>query len=72
MMRISFMPGLYVRRELMHDTALKLLQVQGRSVYRVIGMAWRKSTARHATFEKIARLCRDVVQAEFSDLSHAA
>ncbi len=69
---ITFMPGLYVRRELMSDSALKLLQVQGRSVYRVIGMAWRKSTARHATFEKIARLCRDVVQAEFSELSHAA
>ncbi len=69
---ISFMPGLYVRRELMHDSALKLLPVQGRAVYRIIGMVWRKSTARHATFEKIARLCREVVQAEFSDLSHAA
>ena len=69
---VSFMPGLYVRRELLNDSALKLFQVQGRSIYRVVGMAWRKSTARHAMFEKIAMLCRDVVHAEFADLSHAA
>jgi LysR family hydrogen peroxide-inducible transcriptional activator len=69
---ITFMPGLYARRELVNDTNLKLLQLHGRFIYRTIGMAWRKSTARHLTFEKLAGLCRDLIQAQFGDLSKAA
>ena len=66
---ITFMPGLYVRRELTSDGALKVLQLHGRSVYRMIGMAWRKSTARQDGFERISELFRKVIQVEFADLS---
>ena len=65
---ISFMPGLYVRRELMRDESLKVLQIHGRSLYRVIGMAWRKSAAHIESFGQIADLFKTVVRTEFSDL----
>lgn len=66
---ISFMPGLYVRRELMADKSLKVLQLNGRAVYRSIGMAWRKSSARQASYEGIADLVKQIVRTEFEDLS---
>lgn len=69
---VTFMPGLYARRELVNDTNLKLLQLHGRFIYRTIGMAWRKSTARHPTLEKLASFCRDLIHAQFGDLSKAA
>ena len=66
---ITFMPGVYVRRELIRDTGLKVIELQGRSIHRSIGMAWRKTSARHKNFEELAALCRSVIQTEFGDLS---
>ncbi len=66
---ITFMPGLYVRRELTTDTALKVLQLHGRSVHRTIGMAWRKTSARQQSFATIADLIRAIIQRQFGDLS---
>lgn len=66
---ITFMPGLYVRRELTRDPNLKVLRIQGRSFYRVIGLAWRKSSARHELFAGLADLIRDTVDREYGDLS---
>jgi LysR family hydrogen peroxide-inducible transcriptional activator len=65
---ITFMPGLYVRRELRSDTSLKILQLHGRSVYRTIGMVWRKTSTRGPMFEAITNIVRDTVQKEFGDL----
>lgn len=61
---ITFMPGLYVRRELLQDPDLKVMQIHGRSIYRVIGLAWRKSSARGASFEAIAGHFRDIARME--------
>jgi LysR family transcriptional regulator, hydrogen peroxide-inducible genes activator len=66
---ISFMPGLYVRHELLSDPRLKVLTLHGRSVHRTIGFAWRKSSARHRSYEAVAALFQAKIQAEFSDLS---
>lgn len=66
---ITFMPGLYVRRELARDHSLKVLELRGRSVYRTIGMAWRKTSARNKSFETVSKLFRDIVETEFKDLS---
>jgi LysR family hydrogen peroxide-inducible transcriptional activator len=66
---IAFMPGLYVRRELARDHSLKVLELRGRSVYRTIGMAWRKTSARNKSFETVSKLFRDIVETEFKDLS---
>lgn len=66
---ITFMPGLYVRRELMQDANLKIMQIHGRSIYRVIGLAWRKSSARQESFEAIANLFRESIRSELDALS---
>ncbi|MFM9850346.1 MAG: LysR substrate-binding domain-containing protein [Hyphomicrobiaceae bacterium] len=64
---ITFLPGLYVRSVLTRDRSIKTLELRGRSVYRTIGMLWRKSTARHKSYERLARLFRDIIQSEYDD-----
>jgi LysR family transcriptional regulator, hydrogen peroxide-inducible genes activator len=63
---ITFFPGLYVRRELTTDRRLKLLELEGRSLYRTIGMVWRKSTARHDHYQSLAERMRAAIAAEFA------
>jgi LysR family hydrogen peroxide-inducible transcriptional activator len=64
---ITFLPGLYVRSVLTRDKSIKTMELHGRSVHRTIGMLWRKSTARHESYERLARLFRDIIQSEHSD-----
>ena len=66
---ITFMPGLYVRRELKQDPNLKLHEIHGRSIYRMVGMAWRKSSARRENYEAIADLFRETVRAVLPDIN---
>lgn len=51
---ITFLPGLYVRREIESDPNLKILPVVGRAFYRSIGMVWRKSSAKQDDYTKLA------------------
>jgi LysR family transcriptional regulator, hydrogen peroxide-inducible genes activator len=55
---ITFMPGLYVSSELLRDPNVKTFELKDRSVYRTIGMVWRKSSARHDMFSKLAGFFR--------------
>lgn len=57
-MGITFMPGLYVRSELLRDPNVKTFELKDRSVYRTIGMVWRKSSSRHGVFSKLAEFFR--------------
>jgi LysR family transcriptional regulator, hydrogen peroxide-inducible genes activator len=66
---ITFMPGLYVRRELTTDTSLKVMPIHGRAIHRTIGMAWRKSSARYRSFEALAEMFRTTIQSELGDMS---
>jgi LysR family transcriptional regulator, hydrogen peroxide-inducible genes activator len=65
---VTFMPALYVRRELKRDVSLKLYQIHGRSIYRIVGMAWRKSSTRHGHFNATATLIKEIVARELTDL----
>ncbi len=69
---ITFMPGLYVRRELMQDANLKIMPIQGRAIYRVIGIAWRKTSARKDSFAAIANIFRDSIKSELEAVSRIA
>lgn len=69
---ITFMPALYVRRELTTDADLRVVQLHGRALHRTIGMVWRKSSARHGSFEVVSELFRKVIQAEIAELSSLA
>lgn len=65
-MGITFLPGLYVRREIINDPSLKVVELQGRAIYRTVGMAWRKSSARRESFERLARFFREAMEKSFS------
>jgi LysR family hydrogen peroxide-inducible transcriptional activator len=58
---ITFMPGLYVKSELMQDPGVKVLALKDRRLYRSIGMAWRRTSARRTTFLKLADLMKRTV-----------
>lgn len=64
---ITFLPGLYVRSVLTRDKSIKTLELHGRSVYRTIGMLWRKSSARHDSYQHLARLFQELIQNEYAD-----
>lgn len=61
---ITFLPGLYVHSVVSRDPTLKAMELQGRALYREIGMLWRKSSARQERFEALAALTRRVIEAE--------
>lgn len=61
---ITFMPGLYVKSELMHDKGVRIIDIRDRKLYRTIGMAWRKSSARRESFERLAGIFKGMVEAK--------
>lgn len=50
----SFMPGLYVRRELQEDASVACFEIKDRNVFCTVGMAWRATSARRPTYLKLA------------------
>ena len=61
---ITFLPALYVKSVVDRDPSLRTLELQGRPLYRSIGMIWRKSSARHDSFAELAAIGRNVIEAE--------
>ncbi len=61
---ITFMPGLYVKSELTHDKGVRIIEIKDRKLYRTISMAWRKSSARRETFERLAGFFKEAIEAE--------
>lgn len=59
---ITFMPGLYVRSELLRDPNVKTLRLRERSIHRTIGMVWRKSSAHQADYAKLASFFRTTIE----------
>ena len=51
---VTFLPALYVQREIVGDPNLKTMPIEGRSIYRTVGMVWRRATARRAEYERLA------------------
>jgi LysR family hydrogen peroxide-inducible transcriptional activator len=66
---VTFLPGLYVRREIVNDPNLAVLELQGRSIYRNVGIAWRISSARQESYERLAHFFQRSVQVELADLA---
>jgi LysR family hydrogen peroxide-inducible transcriptional activator len=66
---VTFLPGLYVRREIMTDPHLKVIELHGRSIYHNIGIAWRKSSALQSSYEQLATFFRNAVETELADLA---
>lgn len=69
---VTFLPGLYVRREILADPNLKVLELEGRSLYRHVGIVWRKSSALQTSYEKLARFFGKAVERELADFTGPA
>lgn len=62
---VTFLPGLYVRAVAGIDHSIKAMELTDRSVYRTVGLAWRKSSPGQAHYQELARLLRNIVKREF-------
>lgn len=61
---VTFLPDLYLKSVLGRDKSIKTVAIEGRSVYRTIGMAWRRSSARQESYEQLAALIKDIAARE--------
>ena len=57
-MGLSFLPALYVRSEVLHDKQVVARQLRSRAPSRMIGMIWRKHSARQDEFLALAAQVR--------------
>lgn len=66
---VTFLPGLYVRREIVTDPILRIIEIKGRTLSRTVGMAWRRSSARQDSYAKLAMFFQRAIEGKFRDLS---
>ncbi|MEM1384981.1 MAG: hydrogen peroxide-inducible genes activator [Pseudomonadota bacterium] len=57
-MGVTFLPQLYVRSEIRADSEVVARELQGRAVFRSIGLAWRQNAPRAQSFEELAATLR--------------
>lgn len=69
---ITFLPGLYVQREIVGDPNLKTMPIEGRSISRTVGMVWRRTTARRSDYERLAGFFRMSAREGCAGLTAAA
>ncbi len=65
-MGLSFLPGLYVRSSLGQDPSIKVSELKDRSLFRTIGLVWRKTSFRAQEFETLAEHLKRSVRRDFS------
>ena len=61
-MGLTFLPALYVRAEVMQDPQVVARRFHPRSPFRMIGMVWRRHSARQDEFDTLANLIRKVLK----------
>ena len=69
---VTFLPGLYVQREIANDPDLKTVAIEGRSMHHTVGLVWRKATARQFDYDKLAEFFRQSVRDSFAEMVAAA
>lgn len=66
---VTFLPGLYVRAVVTDDPSVKVVPFTDRSLYRTVGLMWRRSSPRQARYAELAELLRDQIRQHFPDLT---
>ena len=64
---ITFLPGLFVKKEVPAESGVKILKLSGKPIQRTIGLAWRNSAPNEDTYHRIAMHLRDAVRMNFPD-----
>ena len=70
-MGISFLPALYVRSEVQKDDQVIALELRGRAPFRMVGMVWRRHSARQDEFLTLAGLIRGVLKGRVPEVTVA-
>lgn len=65
---LTVLPDLYVRRALVGDTAIKLITLKGRTLYRTIGLVWRKSSPLGEVYRKLVADIRAALRTALPEL----
>ena len=68
-MGISFLPALYVRSEVMHDKQVVARQLRSRAPFRMIGMIWRRQSARQDEFFALAEIIRGMLKSRVPEVA---
>lgn len=66
---VTFLPGLYVNSVVARDPNVRTVELEGRAMYRTVGLIWRRSSARASRFNQLAELLRTQIQANFPDFT---
>ena len=66
---VTFLPGLYVQREIDSEPNLRTIPIEGRTIYRTVGLVWRKSSALEADYERLADFFRQAVGKAFTGIT---
>ena len=68
-MGLSLLPALYVRAEALHDKQVVARQMQPRAPFRMIGMIWRRHSARQEEFQALAGLIRGILRSRAPEVT---
>ncbi|TQV78501.1 hydrogen peroxide-inducible genes activator [Denitrobaculum tricleocarpae] len=60
-MGLSLLPALYVRSEVSNDDQVVARHLRTRRPFRMIGMVWRRHSARQDEFQALAELIREII-----------
>jgi LysR family hydrogen peroxide-inducible transcriptional activator len=63
-MGLTFLPALYIDTEIGADSALEVREIDGHSIARIIGMAWRRNSPSRVFYRKLAADLREVLRSE--------
>ena len=68
-MGLSFLPALYVRAEALHDKQVVAREMRPRAPFRMIGMVWRRHSARQDEFFALAGLIRGILKGRVPEVT---
>ena len=63
---VSFLPGLFVTTSISAQSGVVAREIRDRKLFRTIGVAWRRTSARDAEFKVLMRFVRDALEAHFN------
>lgn len=66
-MGVAFLPSLYIRSEIRDREELKVLSIEGESIYRVHAMAWRNTSPLRTFFRNLSAFFQKVSKQKFED-----
>jgi len=64
---VTFLPGLYVKAVVSRDESVTTVELDGRKNHRTVGLIWRKTSSRNATYLELADLLRNQIRRHFPD-----